>query len=249
MTVMDQRHTRAPTSAWKPFLVKRPRSWVLEIAMIAIFVLWTIPLTWPSPLVRFDTWLRDFFGAHRPDWAFELVDQVNKLGQGGLLGGIALGLATLVAWRSRTARPLVAFMATYFMAGSVLIFKYLITPRVYPYWPERGDPPYADASQATVFTSLEPDHAYPSGHVFNTILWYGFIILLVGAAIRPWLRHLMTFVPPVLVTFSTTYLGYHWFSDTPAGIFIGVLILRIVQRIRWEAIELPGWLEPEKRYL
>ncbi|WP_100448606.1 phosphatase PAP2 family protein [Glycomyces xiaoerkulensis] len=227
---------------------KRPRSWGLEIAMSAAFALWSLTLLWPSPLVALDIWLRDFFGSHRPDWAFILADQANKLGQGGALGGIALGLAALIAWRSRNVRPLLAFLATYCMTGSVLIVKYVLT-RVFPYWPERGDPPYADLSQATLLTGLEPSHAYPSGHVLNTIVWYGFVILLVGAAIRPWLRRLMVLVPPVVVTFSTTYLGYHWFSDTPAGIFIGVLILRVIRRTSWGTMELPKWLEPEKRYL
>nr|WP_277605863.1 phosphatase PAP2 family protein [Glycomyces sp. L485] len=170
------------------------------------------------------------------------------LGQGGALGSIALALAAIIAWRRHTVRPLIAFLTTYAMAGSVLLLKFGLL-RVYPHWPTVENPPYATAEQATLFTTLEPAGAYPSGHVLNTIVWYGFIVLLVGAHFKPWQRRLFLIVPPIVVTLSTTYLGFHWFTDTPAGLFIGFLIIRIVKRVRWETVELPVWLEPEKRYL
>ncbi|MFG3342773.1 phosphatase PAP2 family protein [Glycomyces sp. NPDC048151] len=245
MTAADQRRTDA--QAWRPFVLKRPRSWVPDIALAVAFVALTVPLAWPSPLVDLDIWIRDFSDAHRPDWANFIAVQTNRLGQGGLLGGIALGLAAIIAWRGRNVRPLVAFLVAYGMAGAVLVLKYTL-PRVYPHWPRPEPGPYAEAAQAVLFTSLEPSGAYPSGHVLNTIIWYGFIVLLVGAHLKPWVRGLMRIAPPIIVIFSTTYVSFHWFTDTPGGLVLGFLILRTVQRIPWDTVELPLLLEPERRY-
>ena len=247
MIVADQRRIEAPAEAWRPFVPRRPRSWVPEIAMAAAFILVTIPLTWPSPLIDLDIWIRDLADANRPDWAAFIAVQTNRLGQGGILGGIALGIAAILSWRNRNVRPLVAFLVAYGMAGAVLLIKYGL-PRVYPHWPDISRPPYADAAQAVLFTTLEPAGAYPSGHVLNTIVWYGFIVVLVGRRWNPLLRRLFLTLPPVIVIFSTTYLGFHWFTDTPAGLFIGFCIIRTVQRIPWDTVELPLWLEPERRY-
>lgn len=246
MIAADQRRTGA-AEAWRPFVLKRPRSWAPEIAMAVAFVVLTIPLAWASPLVHFDIWIRDLSDANRSAVAENIATITNMFGQGGLLGAISLGLAALLAWRGRNVRPLIAFLVAYGMAGCVLVLKDLL-PRVYPHWPRPHPGEYADAAQSVLFTSLTPSGAYPSGHVLNTIVWYGFIIFLVGGHMTGWQRALMRYFPPVIVTFSTTYLGFHWFTDTPAGLFIGVVILRIVQRIPWDTMELPVWLEPEKRY-
>ncbi|HEX2143910.1 MAG TPA: phosphatase PAP2 family protein [Glycomyces sp.] len=247
MIVADQRRTEAPAEAWRPFVLRRPRSWIPEIAMAVAFVLLTVPLVWPSPLVELDVWIRDLSDANRSELAENIATITNMFGQGGLLGAIALGLAALLSLKGRDVRPLIAFLTAYGMAGCVLVLKDIL-PRVYPHWPRPNPGPYADAAQAVLFTSLEPAGAYPSGHVLNTIVWYGFIIFLVGKHLTGWQRGLLRYAPPVIVTFSTTYLGFHWFTDTPAGLFIGVVILRLVQRVPWDTVELPLWLDPERRY-
>lgn len=215
--------------------------------MASALVLWTVPLFWVSPLVRFDIAVRDAADAHRGPLAEQIATLTNMLGQGGALGSVALGIAAIIAWRRRDVRPLLAFVTTYFMAGAVLILKFTLL-RVYPHWPDLSDPPYADAAQAVLLTSLEPAGAYPSGHVLNSVVWYGFIVILVGRSFGVWQRRLFLLLPPLIVGFSTTYLGFHWFTDTPAGLFIGVLIIRVVKRIHWDTMELPLWLEPERRY-
>lgn len=247
MTAADQRRTKAETEAWRPFVPKRPRSWLPEIAMAVVFAALTIPLAWPSPLIDLDIWIRDLSDANRPEWANFIAVQTNRLGQGGLLGGIALGLAAIIAWRGRNVRPLIAFLAAFGMAGAVLVLKYLL-PRVYPHWPRPLPGPYADATEAVLFTGLEPFGAYPSGHVLNTIVWYGFIVVLVGARWNPVARRLFLILPPIIVAFSTTYIGFHWATDALAGLPIAVVILRTVKRIPWDTVELPLFLEPERRY-
>lgn len=244
--VADQRRAEAPAEPWRPFVPKRPRTWIPEIIMAVAFALVTIPLTWPSPLIDLDVWIRDLSDANRPGWADFIATQTNRLGQGGLLGGIALGIAAIIGWRGRNVRPLLAFLTAYGMAGAVLALKYGL-PRVYPHWPDESRPPYADAAQSVLFTALEPSGAYPSGHVLNTIVWYGFIVFLVGARWNPALRRLFLVLPPIIVAFSTTYIGFHWVTDALAALPVGVVILRTVQRIPWDTVELPIWLEPERR--
>lgn len=229
-------------------MVRRPHSWAPDIAMAAAFVVLSVFLVWPSAVVELDILLRDLSDANRPQWAEAIAVNTNKLGQGGLLGGIALGVSAILAHRLRTVRPMIAFLAVYGMTGSVLVVKYVLT-RVYPHWPDADTPPYADAAQATLFTTLEPFGAYPSGHVLNTIVWYGFFVFLLGAHATAWQRRIFLLAPPLIVTFSTTYLGYHWLTDAAGGFLIGMIIIRIIQRIQWETVELPTWLEPEKRYL
>jgi membrane-associated phospholipid phosphatase len=248
VTAVVQRHSRAPSGPWTPFLVRRPRSWGPEIAAAAAFIALSALLVWPSFLVELDVLLRDLSDANRPPWAELIAVNTNKLGQGGLLGGVALGASAVVAHRARTVRPMIAFLVVYGMTGSVLVVKYVLT-RVYPHWPDVDSPPYSTVEQSTLFTTLEPFGAYPSGHVLNTIVWYGYIVFLLGARLGAWQRRLLLAAPPVIVTFSTTYLGYHWLTDALGGFLIGVVIIRIVHRIRWETVELPTWLEPERRYL
>lgn len=216
--------------------------------MAAAFIVLSVSLVWVSPVVDLDIYLRDLSDGNRPGWAELIAVNTNKLGQGGVLGGVALGVSAIVAYRLRTVRPMLAFLAVYGMTGSVLVVKYILT-RVYPHWPSIESPPYATAEQSTLFTTLEPFGAYPSGHVLNTIVWYGFLVFLLGAHLETWQRRALLASPPVIVAFSTTYLGYHWLTDAFGGFFIGVIIIRIIQRIRWETVELPTWLEPEKRYL
>lgn len=246
MTVQERRNTRAPASAWRPFVPKRPRSWGPEIAAATAFAVTTALLLWPSWLVDFDIWMRDLADAHRPDWLYYTLRVTIYTGQGGLLGGIALTIAAILALRGRSVRPLLAYLAAYLMVGSVLIIKWT-TDRVAPHWPDH--PPYADAQDAVLFSGLAPAQSYPAGHALNTIVWFGVIVILVGGAFTAWQRRLLLGAPPVIAFASMVHLGWHWFSDAPAGIFLGVIIIRIVQRIRWDTIELPTWLEPEKRYL
>jgi membrane-associated phospholipid phosphatase len=214
----------------------------MALAFIAI----TVPLVWPSWLVELDVFLRDLSDANRPEWAEIAARVAIYTGQGGLISGIALALAGVIALKRRSVRPMIAFLATYVMVGSILVLKWF-TDRPAPHYP--GEPPYIDVEHSILFSGLDPARSYPSGHAINTIVWYGFMVLLIGALMRPWLRRVFIIAPPVIAAIAMTYLGWHWFTDAPAGIFIGVVILRIVQRIPWAALELPGWLEPERRYV
>jgi membrane-associated phospholipid phosphatase len=247
---------RIDPPGWEPFAAKRPGSWWLEIVMFAALAVCTSMASFHTPLIDLDIWVRDFSDAHRPPWFDTLLVYTNKLGQGGIISAIALGLAALLAFRRHTVRPVLAFLVLYGMAGFVLLLK-LFFPRVYPHFPRPDPGPYADAAQSLIYAADRSDlgalgesavGAYPSGHVVNAIIWYGFVVLLVGAALTTWQRRVLLSVPVVVVSFSTTYLGYHWLTDSLAGVFIGVVIMRVMRRVPWATVALPLWLEPERRY-
>jgi membrane-associated phospholipid phosphatase len=42
----------------------------------------------------------------------------------------------------------------------------------------------------------------------------------------------------VLVAVVTTYLGFHWITDTVAGLIAGVLLYRLLRRVPWDDVPL-----------
>ena len=94
--------------------------------------------------------------------------------------------------------------------------------------------------------------SYPSGHVANALVWYGVIALLAGALLPAGLstRALLALrvLPPVIVFCTTTYLSFHWITDSIAGLFLGLVLTRLMARVPWDTLPLPrlksGWDRP-----
>ena len=71
--------------------------------------------------------------------------------------------------------------------------------------------------------------SYPSGHTANTVVWYGVLVLLLAALLpaaarlgeRSGARLALRLAPPAIVAVVTTYLGFHWITDTVAGLLAG----------------------------
>lgn len=256
MTGIRQRIGRIAPGDWEPFVVRRPASWWPEVLLAIAFAACTVLASFHSPLIDLDIWIRDFSDAHRPPWFDWFLVQTNKLGQGGFLSGLALGIAAIIGYVKQTVRPVVAFFGAYVLTALVLVLK-LAFPRIYPHWPRPDPGPFANAAQSLLYW---PDRselgeigdtavgAYPSGHVVNTLIWYGLLVMLTGAVLKTWQRRLLLSAPVAIVFFSTTYLGFHWLTDSIAGLFMGMVLIRVMQRVHWTTIPLPLWLEPERRY-
>jgi membrane-associated phospholipid phosphatase len=76
----------------------------------------------------------------------------------------------------------------------------------------------------------------------NSLVWYGVIALLVAALLgrpltgRQWF---LVRVLPVAILFGTTiYTGFHWLTDSIAGILLGLFLTRLIGRVPWDAIPL-----------
>jgi len=221
----------------------RPRSWWPDLAFLAGFVALTVLLA-TGHLLALDAALADWADAHRPAPIYWPLRVLNYLGQGGqVLMPVAILLAAAVTWRTRSARPLIVFAAafalTYLTIGPLKI------------WLQRAAPHFRGPDRTHMFNEFAVGPfgmSYPSGHVANALVWYGVIALLANALLRslgrpalsPRSLLLLRLVPPVVVFCTTTYLSFHWITDSVAGLFLGLILTRLMARVPWDTLPLPG---------
>lgn len=212
-----------------------PPGWGLDLLMAAGLVAVTLALLW-QPFRNLDLAVLHFADAHRPHGAERLADAGNRLGQGGALTIVAALIAAVLCWRRRSLWPAAPVVAAFLATGVVLWPFKVFFHRAFPHT-------YTIPEDDRVRLFSDPAHgmAYPSGHAVNTIVWYGVIVALLATwfAVHPRLRTAVRWVPPVLVGFTATYLGYHWFTDMLAGLCIGVILDRLLARLPW-----PGSQDP-----
>ncbi|WP_255689118.1 phosphatase PAP2 family protein [Actinoplanes sp. DH11] len=216
-------------------------TWWPDLLAVAAFAGLTAALA-AGHLLAFDQRVADWALTHQPGFVHWPARVLNYLGQGGqVLTPVALILTGLLFWRTRSARALLpfaaAFVLTYLTIGPAKIFFDRAAPRFTG--PEKTVlfNPHADGIYAM---------SYPSGHMGNVLVWYAVIALLLAAVLRRPLNRtewLAIRVAPVVIVFLTTvYLGYHWVTDSVAGVLLGVVLARLIDRIPWDAVPLPAAL-------
>jgi membrane-associated phospholipid phosphatase len=200
----------------------RPAGWWPDVLLLAGFVALTVALA-RGALLGWDLAVRSFVDGHRPAVLYWPAWVGNYLGQGGwLTGGCGL-LALYLAWRRRSLWPLGLVVAAFILTFGTL------TPL--KDWAERAAPHTFELAHPERFGS--GGVSYPSGHLVNAIVWYGVLALL----LTPWLperaRLALRVVPPAVLCLTTVYLGYHWLTDTVAGLLLGLLLDRLLHRVPW----------------
>lgn len=228
----------------------RPAGWWYDALLLGGLVVITVALA-AGHLFGLDRAVADWAADHRPPVAYWTAVVFNYLGQGTPLTLLSAGLGGLLAVRLRSLRPLlppvVAFALTYFTIGPLKVWTARPAPSASvkePYLPpEQTLPLFQDE------LPLRFAQSYPSGHVANAIVWYGVLALLLapllrsfGRTVPPRLVTVVRIVPPVVVLFTTTYLGWHWLTDSVAGLLLGLLLDRILHRTPWDDLPLPGRL-------
>ncbi|MEV4491569.1 phosphatase PAP2 family protein [Micromonospora coxensis] len=228
----------------------RPAGWWYDALLLAGLVGLTVALA-TGNLFGIDRAVADWAQAHRPTPAYWTAVVLNYLGQGTPLTLLAAGLGVLLAVRLRSVRPLLppvlAFALTYLTIGPLKVWTARPAPSASvkePFLPaERTLPLFQDDLPVRFAQS------YPSGHVANAIVWYGVIALLLAPLLRtagrrmpPRLVLVVRVVPPLVVLTTTTYLGWHWLTDSVAGLLLGLLLDRLLHRIPWDDVPLPGRL-------
>ena len=229
-----------------------PAGWWFDGLLLAAVVAMTAVLA-AGHLLDLDLAVRAWVNAHRPEPAYWVARVLNSLGQGGwFLMPITFGLGALVAYRTRSVRPLLvgvgAFVLTSFVIGPVK----LATDRAAP---SSDLPPEESVRLFATLPADEFDMSYPSGHVANAIVWYAAIATLVAALLRtlgrpeapPGLYRAIRVAPPAIVFCTTTYLGWHWLSDSVAGLLLGLLLDRLLHRVPWDDVPLPARLPGSAR--
>ncbi|MCA2213619.1 phosphatase PAP2 family protein [Jidongwangia harbinensis] len=224
----------------------RPKNWWPDLASLVGFVLLTGLLA-AGHLLDLDAAVADWADDHRPAPLYWAARVLNYLGQGGqVLMPVSVLLAGVLAWRRRSVRPLIVFAAgfglTYLTIGPLKV------------WLQRAAPRFDGPDRTHLFNeaAIGPlGMSYPSGHVANALVWYGVIALLLAAllgGLDPRVHAALRIVPPAVVFVTTTYLSFHWITDSVAGLLLGLVLTRLMARVPWDTMPLPrlpdGWDRP-----
>jgi membrane-associated phospholipid phosphatase len=197
------------------------RRWWPELVLLAAFAGLTA-VWWTGHWLGVDVTVTHWCDAHRPPVADWLARKGNYLGQGGYLTLLCLGIALVLAGRRRSVRPVLPVVVAFALTFGTLQPLKSLTAR---------PAPHALRAHAEHFGT--GGQSYPSGHLVNALVWYGVLALLLA----PWLpdaaRLALRIVPPAVLTVTTVYLGFHWISDTVAGLLLGFLLDRLLHRIPW----------------
>jgi membrane-associated phospholipid phosphatase len=233
----------------------QPRDALLAAGSLAVFAGITAGLAAGGPLLDLDLAVHDWVVAHRPPAAEAGARVLNRLGQGGALLAICAVLAGWLGWRaircppsaptrSGTARTLRTGLEPllYVVAAAVLVVPTVLLLKRFT---ERGAPSSDLPAEQTVplLGPLPPGEyaaGYPGGHAVNAVVWYGVLLLLVTALLRAYgraqpsspLRVAVRLVPPLVVLGTTTYLSFHWLTDSLAGLALGLAIDRLLALLR-----------------
>jgi membrane-associated phospholipid phosphatase len=220
-----------------------PAGWWFDALLLIAFALLTY-LLWHGHPLKVDLAVRNWSDDHQPRAPHLVARAGNLLGQGGFFT-IACGLLALfLIWSRHSIRPILPVITAFVLTSvSLSLLKG---------WTDRAAP-HANSDKPPI---LHPERfgssgvSYPSGHLGNAIVWYGTLALLLTLWLsRKWLWALRI-VPPVILSITTVYLGFHWLSDTVAGLLIGSFLWRIIGRIPWDDFPLGrfltsrGWAGP-----
>jgi uncharacterized membrane protein YkvA (DUF1232 family) len=211
---------------------RAPR-WSVDAVLWAGFAALTLALAGKvGPLLAADLAVRNWSDAHRPPAAGLVARGLNYLGQGLPLTLVALGLAALLAWRRHTVRPLLPVAAAFVLTYGTIGPLKLLLDRAAPHTFQIPHPEWLFSGGVS----------YPSGHIVNSIVWYGVLALFLAALLPPTRRTPVRVVPTAIVCVVTTYTGFHWLTDTAGGLLLGLALDRLLMRVRWNGLPLGGRL-------
>ena len=176
-------------------------------------------------------------------WA-SIVDNPIPSIIGFVLWFVGLSLIGMIVWR-RGGSPIPWFVAAIFitfgaglMAGFNAVIGFFVarprhtSPPIHVYMPERGIP------------------SFPSGHVENDVVYYGFLLYLsFTKPVSQW-RYRWILIPfQLYAALNILFIGYsrvlegsHWLIDALAGYLTGALCLALLILLsRWTLDKLNTW--------
>lgn len=224
---------------------RRTLPWWPDLLLLAGFAALTVALV-QGHLLTLDQRVADWALDHQPRIPYWTARVFNYLGQGGqILTPVGLILTGVLFYRTRSVRALFPFIAAY-------VVTYLTIGPMKLYF-DRAAPRYDGPYKTEMFNPVaggDEARSFPSGHMGNSLVWYAVFGILIAALLRRTLTRWEFFairVLPVTIVFITTvYTGFHWLTDSVAGLLLGLVLARLVERIPWNTIPLPrrGWSGP-----
>lgn len=207
-----------------------PAGWWFDGLLVVAFAGLTAALA-AGWLLDLDQAVADWVFDHQWDPAYWVSRTLNFLGNGSPLTIISAVIAIWLGVRRRSGWPFALVVAAFLATGFAILPLKL--------WTDRAAPRSTLPDAVELFNHLpsgEYSLSYPSGHLVNTVVWYGVIALLLapwlGRAVRRWVR----IAPPAIVFCTTVYLNYHWVTDSVAGLLLGLLLDRILSRVPWPSL-------------
>lgn len=172
-----------------------------------------------GPFVAVDWQIHEYFYSRFGEGTAKTVrDWLSRPGQRWFTLPVLLAVGAYVSWRQKWLRPLLA-------VGVGLGTAYLLGK-----WTKEGlnrTPPFKDVD---ILHGV--GEAFPSGHVANaTYTWALITLLLFGTRglwpnrRRVYLGYAVTAALVVLVGAIMVINDYHWLTDVPGGIAIGLVAL------------------------
>jgi len=166
----------------------------------------------------FDDPVHDWFVRHRVEGLNATVVLITNVVSPFGTTVLAIVLATVLAWRTRSWVPALIVFIGPAVAGLLVRLSKLLTPR--------SRPPQIDQ----VVLTVEP--SFPSGHVAGAVSLYGcvVVVILIGF-FGPVSRLTAVLVVAVAVFLSLVvigtrlYLAVHWFTDVTASVLLAGVVV------------------------
>lgn len=149
----------------------------------------------------------------RAPWADHLMIYFTHLGERAVILPLVAGVLLFFIWQ-RHWRP-----AVYWLAAAAFG---LLAPMALKYGLQVPRPP-----SGVVMHS----YSFPSGHVLQALVLYGFLSIIIARAIHPnwrWIAYSFAAVPVLLVALSRLYLGVHWLSDVFGSLTLGLIWIALL---------------------
>lgn len=231
MTVGVVRDTDVPGRT-RVVSIGRPPRWLVLLSVLVAGLI-TVDLLVGGVLEPLDLWVSDLVRGWglRDSAAYPAVWAITQLGGRATILVVLAGLVGYLAWRQRTAVPLLRVLLA---LGTLTVGVYAVkfgTGRTAPGHPDE------------LFFHVD-GASFPSGHVANAVIMWGvarWLAVEYGLPARVqrafwWL----SVAGPVATGVSMVSLDFHWLTDAVVGGAVGIVLLGVVHAL--DAMVLSRWV-------